>query len=177
MNRRSDDEDDNDNVMAMGPERWRGEEPGWWGGSLWTATFSLKHESRASVEAERGRTVWVKRQNGLQNRFHGACCAAESGLAKTERTVSVVYNSLQQWHWGGRRGESRGVSDKEETVQGQSSEVQYECLPLEAAEELPGVRGGWPPARIEGGGWELIKGSPGGSESKESPAMQETGVR
>lgn len=42
----------------------------------------------------------------------------------------------------GWRGESRGVSDKAETVQDEGSEVQYECLPLEAAEELPGVRGG-----------------------------------
>ena len=77
--------------MAMGPERWRGEEPGWWGGSLWTATFSLKHESRASIEAKRGRTaVWVKRQNGLQYSFHEACRAAGRGLAKTEQSAWFI---------------------------------------------------------------------------------------
>ena len=34
--------------------------------------------------------MWEKRQNGLQNRFHEACRAAGSGLAKTDQSVWFI---------------------------------------------------------------------------------------
>lgn len=69
----------------------------------------MKHESRASVEAKSGRTaVWEKRQNGLQNRFHEACRAAGSGLAKTDQSVWFITLSSSGTERAG--GEKAGVS-------------------------------------------------------------------
>lgn len=52
--------------------------------------------------------MWEKRQNGLQNRFHEACRAAGSGLAKTDQSVWFITLSSSGTERAG--GEKAGVS-------------------------------------------------------------------
>lgn len=60
----------------------------------------------------------VARQNRLWRGLSGISGAVGREPCK-DGTISVVYNSPQQWHWG-----SRANSDKKETGQGQGMKGQ-----------------------------------------------------